>query len=144
MKIRFTRPITADVQYLEVILQSYSMYPEDWVYCGDDNFQLTELPFYVKENDTFVLFIDLNNGQILDWKEGSTLEVCAKVRDEGEYWLLDNNFAKIIKSTDRYVPNMLDTRGDGYGDYIQFDVDEKGFIKNWKVDLNRFHAEWVS
>lgn len=144
MMILINKPITVEVQYLEVILQSYSVYSEDWEFCGSDDYNVMDLPFYVKENDTFVFFIDLNEGRIVNWAEDDTLNVCAKVRDEGEYWLLDDNFAKIIKSNDKYVPKMLDTRGDGGGDYIQFEVDENGYINNWKLDLDKFDAVWAN
>lgn len=144
MKVLITKPSIADVQYLEVIIPMRDVYPEDWIYNGDDNFLIDEMPFYSENADAFIFFIDLSNGYVLDWEDGDTLDVCAKVRDEGEYWLVDKYLTHVIQSKDKYVPQMLDTRHDGGGDYIQFKVNDKGYIENWKVDFDKFDVKWVN
>jgi hypothetical protein len=39
---------------------------------------------------------------------------------------------------------MLDRRGDGYGDYMQFTINDTGYIENWEVSFKEFDCEWVS
>ena len=55
--------------------------------------------------------------------------------------ILKNDFNEVV-SYDGYVPKMLDRRGDGYGDYLQFFIDERGYIQNWEVSLNECGCEW--
>lgn len=77
--------------------------------------------------------IDVSNGQIVNWRKGTTADVHYKVCDDGVYYLLDNNKQQIIH-IESYVPALLDTYRDGYGDYIIFSVDTDGYIKDWKFN----------
>lgn len=71
---------------------------------------------------------------------GKTASIHYKICDAGTYILLDDNMNE-IKSIDGYVPDIMCPEGKGYGDYVIMHVDEKGFIKNWKVVLNEFEFE---
>ena len=80
--------------------------------------------------------IELETGKILNWPEGNTAEINYKVCDSGEYWLLDEQKNKILKWKGYYVPDdILCTKRNGYGDYIIFDIQEDGTIKNWKTPI---------
>jgi len=80
--------------------------------------------------------IELETGKILNWPEGNTAEINYKVCDSGEYWLLDEQKNRILKWKGYYVPDdILCTKRNGYGDYIIFDIQEDGTIKNWKTPI---------
>jgi phage protein len=79
--------------------------------------------------------IDINTGQIINWKQGVSAFVHYKVCDEGEYTLLDKDKNEIV-SIQSYVPYVLYPEDEGYGDYIIMSIDENGFIKKWKCDSN--------
>lgn len=80
--------------------------------------------------------IELETGKILNWPEGNTAEINYKVCDSGEYWLLDEQKNRILKWKGYYVPDdILCTKRNGYGDYIIFDIQEDGTVKNWKSPI---------
>lgn len=85
--------------------------------------------------------IDIETGQILNWKQGITANIHYKVCDDGTYWLRDENDKDIIKSEGDYVPSILAIDDSGFGDYIIIAVDKKGFINNWKFDISDFIDE---
>jgi hypothetical protein len=76
--------------------------------------------------------IDLANGNIVDWPEGTEASIHYKVCDDGEYWLLDTNKNRIAKWKGCYVPgSILCVKTEGFGDYIIFKVGKDGNIKDW-------------
>ena len=80
--------------------------------------------------------IRLSDGLVLDWPQGATLDVCEKVRDVGQYWLLDENKQKIAIWTNYYVPEEFLCHGNkGYGDYIDFRIGADGHIKQWRTPI---------
>lgn len=81
--------------------------------------------------DDWIADIDIDTGQILDWKIGESGEMYMKVCDEGEYELRDKKAKIIVRLEGDYVPNSLLPPSDGYGDYVHFVIDENGFITNW-------------
>lgn len=91
-----------------------------------------------KKGDYWCPEIELSTGKILNWENGVSAEVHYKVCDCFTGHLLDSN-EKIIASIENdYVPSIMCPKDAGYGDYIIMDIDEKGFIQNWKCDL----TEW--
>lgn len=77
--------------------------------------------------------INLETGFVKDWPLGVTAEVHYKVCDEGEYWLQDAQGQRIAKWKDCYVPNaILCPKGNGYGDYIIFNISASSQIENWR------------
>lgn len=94
-----------------------------------------------RAGDLWVPKIDLDFGQIIDWP-GVIASIHYKVCDAGEYWLLDENMRRIAKYKGRYVPNSFLCHGDnGFGDYIIFDVDAEGLIKNYRKPFIEF-SHW--
>lgn len=81
------------------------------------------------------VLIDIEQGKILNWEEGTTANVHYKVVDDGTYTLMDEKY-NIIDSIDGYVPKIMCPKENGYGDYIIMDIDKDGFIDKWnKNDL---------
>lgn len=77
--------------------------------------------------------INLETGFVKDWPLGVTAEVHYKVCDEGEYWLQDAQGQRIAKWKGYYVPNaILCPKGNGYGDYIIFNISASSQIENWR------------
>ena len=140
MKIKINKPTIADVKYLKAVIEGVDH--RDWELNYNELETMEQHPFHTnKRNIEFS--VELETGKVLGWAEGNRMETWDKVRDQGVYSLCDADFNEVV-SYDGYVPNMLDRRGDGYGDYLQFVIDEKGYIQNWKVSLNEFDCEWVS
>lgn len=73
--------------------------------------------------------IDVDEGRIINWPIGTTANVCYKVCDEGIYYLLDKEMNEILK-VESYVPDCIGT----YGDYIEMNIDENGYIEDFSFD----------
>ena len=99
----------------------------------DDEWEGEGIP--CKNEDRWQPIIDLENGQIVNWKIGTTMETNFKVCDNGIYTLTNENNITIMKK-EGYVPNVLDPYNDGYGDYIILKIDENGFIDKFKAVFN--------
>ncbi len=88
------------------------------------------IPF--KKGNTWQPVIRLDDGQIVDWPEGTAANIHYKVCDAGEYFLADADYQSIAKYADYYVPDDLLCIGDtGYGDYIIMKVGADGKIIGW-------------
>jgi hypothetical protein len=90
----------------------------------------------------FVLNIDVETGQVLNWPKNSPYDFFdIKIVDEGKYLLLDKN-DEAIAEYDGYVPECIGP--DGYGDYLEFEIDSASNIPGWKFTqehLNEFMKE---
>ena len=93
-----------------------------------------------KEGDRWKISIDLETGQITNWKKGVTAAIHYKVCDDGLYKLLDAD-GDTIASRDYYVPSMLCPKENGFGDYVIMTVDETGKIEGFEADLSYFEDE---
>lgn len=124
---------TVEVKYLQV--HAGVRYWEDATVNGVEDEEGLLIPF--RTSDTWSPIIDIDNGVILEWPEGTTADIHYKVCDDGTYKLLDEN-KKSIKKIDGYVPNIMCPEDNGFGDYIIMVVDEKGKINNWVCDLSDF------
>jgi len=91
-----------------------------------------------KDGDRWKPIIDLNSGHILNWEVGITAEVYAKVCDDGNYYLIDENNEIVAKIEQDYVPKILCPKENGYGDYIIMDINKYGFISDFKPILKDF------
>lgn len=80
--------------------------------------------------------IDIDTGQILNWKKGIAADIHYKVCDDFRCNILDEN-KNVITSYDGYVPDVMCPDDEGYGDYIIMNVDETGFIQRWNKELIR-------
>lgn len=145
MKVKVNKPWVTDVYYLEVMVPSSCLYPEDFALNGNE-VDIEKLPLFNEYEKCLHFYVSLHNGKVMDWPENKkvTLETWAKIVDVGRYWLASASFLeRVIESKSHYVPNMLDTRGDGFGDYFQFKINENGYIENWNPDLSDFDVELI-
>jgi hypothetical protein len=74
--------------------------------------------------------INVDTGEVVNWKKGIKAKIHYKVCDEGTYEFLDQN-NNIIYSYEGYVPSVLSIDDVGYGDYIYITINETGFIEKW-------------
>lgn len=146
MKVQILKPTIVDVKYLKVIIPI--PYFEDYIVNEKEIEAWDELPSCMKggafDTEEIEFTIDIDTGKILGWEEGTTFTSYAKVRDNGSYWIMDNNFQVIAPSRNRYVPSMLDTKGDGFGDYMQFSVNKYGYIEDFRVNFSDFPVTLLS
>ena len=78
------------------------------------------------------LLIDVMNGRIVNWSKSKSAEFSSvKICDTGEYYLLDANQKEIAGGVS-YVPKCLQINDNGYGDCLEFFVNEDGFIEDWQ------------
>ena len=81
------------------------------------------------------LEIDVETGQVLNWPKNSPFDFYdKKIVDEGEYILLDEN-GEIIVEYAGYVPTCVGEGG--YGDYLEFEIDDTSKIPNWKFNQEK-------
>ena len=108
-------------------------YPEDFQ-GGDD--------FPGRSGDSITMEIDINTGTAKGWPAGRTADIHEKVVDEGKYALLGPDGGVVVEDNDGYVPSFFP--GDGYGDYIIFNIGADGVIAGWAHSrLEREVQEWA-
>lgn len=83
--------------------------------------------------------IDIDTGQITNWKQGVTADIHYKVCDDGKYKVYDSSGSLVLEK-EYYVPELMWPAGEGFGDYIIMKVDENGFIQDWKPTFDEFKA----
>lgn len=136
--IRFTKEIDYWLGDIEFDGKFYDQIDDDNAW---DNFK-RDWPQLINDKDELCLMIDIDNGHIEDWSNGHTASFgSVKIVDTGHYELLDS-IKCVIKKLDGYVPKFL---GDEYGDYLEFDIDSNGYIKDWTFtqdDLNIINEKW--
>lgn len=84
----------------------------------------------LREGDYWHIIIDANTGKIQNWPEGTTADVRYKVCDDGEYCITGHDF---VVSRYGYVPDFLSIDDNGYGDYINMEIEADGTITDWKA-----------
>lgn len=85
-------------------------------------------------NDYWTLVIDINTGKVENWPKNYCISTWFKVCDDGLYQIVDKDGDVIwdsIETENYYVPEFLKINDNGYGDYINLDIDGNGYIKNW-------------
>ncbi len=134
-----TVPVSKDIPVKYLLADMDVRYWEDAKVNGveDDN-DNPKMP--LKSGDAWIIRVDLETGQIADWPQGTTAETHYKICDAGIYSVLDAQMNEVAK-IDGYVPSMLSPKDSGYGDYAIMDIDQNGFIQNFKADLSCFDPE---
>jgi hypothetical protein len=106
---------------------------------GDDDL---DYGFPLRKEESWEATIGLCDGRILDWPEDKlNWRLFVKVVDQGTYTLLDSAKKILIEDKNSYVPNKLLPPTDGFGDYLEFEI-EAGFIKNWYKNINFSNFIW--
>jgi hypothetical protein len=133
MKIK----VTKEVEVKTLLVRAYPRYWEDACINGEeDNENGDNVP--CKVGSIWNPHIDIETGKILNWKIGTTADIHYKVCDRCGWELVDID-GNIVSSVDsEYVPETLSPKERGYGDYIIMDIDEDGYIQNWKFKPENF------
>lgn len=84
--------------------------------------------------------INLDNGQITNWKQGVKAYIHYKSVDENVVIIKDRE-GRVVKEYEGYVPNFLCPIGGGYGDYVIMEIDENGLIQNFKANFDDIFEE---
>lgn len=133
MKLKMKIEKEFDVKFLAVT--AGIRYAEDVDVNGEPCNKLSEIPLH--DGEHWQVAIDVDAGVIENWPQGKTVEIHAKVCDDGTYSILDANRQE-IKTIDGYVLDCLAIGENGYGDYMIMEIDENGKIKNWKPKFPEF------
>lgn len=88
--------------------------------------------FLLKDDkDTIKLTIDLKKKKLLGWENGQDkFDFFVKAVDEGTY-IVRNSDGEVLYRREGYVPNGVVPPQDGYGDYIDFTINEDGSLSGW-------------
>lgn len=144
MKITISKPIEYDAKYIQV--DAGVRYWQDSTVNGirdtdcDDTYNAPTIPCaeYVGKQNLINSgedwrwrpLIDIEIGQVVNWRKGVTANLHYKVCDDFYCDILDEDKG-VIASYNGYVPNVMCPSDDGYGDYIIMSIDDNGFILNW-------------
>lgn len=99
------------------------------------------------ESDYLELIIDLEEGKVLNWKDGFCLNTYYKVCDDGEYVFFDENMNEVVNITKEcqqyYVPDFLEIGDHGYGDYVYLNIDGNGKIENFEEMKSKIEEYFI-
>ena len=134
MQVKVKREVVVDAT--TILVNVYIRYWDDGILNGiEDNNDTPHMPCAVKEEDGYhwIPFIDIETGQILNWREDTTAEIHYKICDEFTCKIIDEKGGEhcLIKDYEGYVPEFMCPKERGYGDYIIMDIDENGYIQDW-------------
>ena len=138
--VRFTKEIDYWLDMVDLNGKTYDQMDDDEAW----NDLRKDFPSLVNDEDEIELLINIENGHIENWPDGKTGNFrTVKIVDTGHYELLDAAQRK-LRVLDGYVPEFLSIECEGYGDYLEFVVDTKGYIRNWKFGDNELKEteEW--
>ena len=97
--------------------------------------EMVEHFYYKKPQLAWCPIIDLDNGRILNWSQGNVAKTHYKSCDENVIRIVSAE-GEAVKEYCNYVPRFLCPKENGFGDYVIMDIDENGFIQNFKADLD--------
>ena len=132
MEFTYQSEESIDVFYLKA--EAKVRYFEDGILNGTED-EHGEMPCVV--NETWCPVIEVLTGKIINWKEGNSAQLHYKVCDCGTYTLLGSD-KESLKVFSGYVPDIMCIGENGYGDYLIMEINEQGFIKDWKPSLDCF------
>lgn len=136
MKVKIKKEVEVTVKTLKV--RAGARYWEDATVNGIEDTEGKLIP--CREGDNWCPIIDIETGRITNWETGKTADIHYKVCDDGDYHILDENDEEVLH-LNGYVPDILAINDNGYGDYIILEINEEGFIKDWKFDISNFIDE---
>lgn len=136
---------TVDVVCLEAALGDIERYFQDGFQVGNKvYYSLYELQedypdiicSYLPCIHTINLEIDIDTGKVTNWPKNCPTDFHdIKIVDTGNYWLRDDN-ADLVVGYTGYVPSCLGR--DGYGDYLEFEIDGNSHIVGWSFDQDDY------
>lgn len=87
--------------------------------------------------------IKLDIGKVTRYKEDKQLDLFLKVRDMGTYSLIsDNHNFPQLTLFESYVPEILLINSHD-SDYLDFRIDENGYIVGWNFDKNKAAKSFI-
>lgn len=109
-------------------------------------FDSTDFPYQKFQSKDYLdktcLIFDLYEKKLFDWEDkvGKSFNFFMKIVDMGIYVLMDDDFNE-VSVINGYVPNKVVPPTDGFGDYIDFTIDNNGKV-SWydydKIDFSEF------
>lgn len=142
MKVKVLNPVEVEISTL--VIEANVRYPEDAELTTGERFVSDDhenpfMPCMIKANNKFLWCptIDIEKGKILNWKRGVKAKLNYKVCDEFKCQVLDAD-CNIVTEYDDYVPDFMAIDDEGYGDYIILEINDIGYIKNWKFRKQDF------
>jgi hypothetical protein len=142
MQVKVKQVVVLDAT--TILVNANVRYWEDGYIDGvRDDADCPNMPCAVKGDKGYrwMPIIDIEIGQIRNWREGTTAEIRYKVCDEFECRIIDEKGGErcLITDFEGYVPNFMSPKDCGYGDYIIMDIDENGYIQDWdKAEVRGF------
>jgi len=122
----------AEMGYVPNISPNYEEY-------GDLTDLFEDYPELKGDLYDLMLVIEVSTGKVINWPKGYRQDFYNyKLCDGGIYIMLDKN-GHVINEYQGYVPPCL-TREDGFGDYLEFEIDENGFIPDWEFTDEDFET----
>lgn len=103
----------------------------DW---EDDDNKNPKIPCYNSEENRWDITIDIDKGQIINWKQGVKAKIHYKSCDDNEVEVLDKS-GKTVYFYQGYVPDILCPADEGWGDYVIMYIDENGNIDGFDNSL---------
>lgn len=136
MKVKLKIEKNYDAKWLHV--RAGVRYWEDATVNGVEDEKGDLIP--CRDGDDWKPRINVETGEIVNWRQGTKAEIHYKVCDDGDYRLLDAEQNQIT-FVDGYVISSLCPKENGYGDYIIMNVDENGMIEDWEFNPKDFEDE---
>jgi len=135
-----TIKVEKEVNIVAADCRIYARYWEDSEINGmEDDAENPQMPFICANNKGKKYWnpiIMLDTGKIANWPQGVTADIHYKSCDDNEIDLISDVDAGIVKEYEGYVPEFLCPEEDGYGDYVIMHIDENGYIRNFKPDID--------
>lgn len=143
MEVTICRPVNVEFNKIEIM--AFIRHCDDsswkninseggWIPCKKDGSDLPNLT-----EDYFRIVINIENGSICGWpNDNKCYHIFSKVCDEFYALIRDKNTGDIILNYEGYVPSFMAIEDEGYGDYIDFVV-ENGTIRNWSFTKEHFN-----
>lgn len=133
------KKVIDSIKYVHI--EAYNIvYPDE---CFSSNYydDKGEMQLPYLKNESWGITIGINNGVVLDWPKEIYASINFKVRDECFVKFLNKSYGEVARY-EGYVPGFLELDENGYGDYMNFTIQENGVIKNWKYyDIINFLCE---
>lgn len=120
---------TKEIEVITIAVKANVRYWEDATINGSADEDGTLTPF--AEGDIWGPKINIEDGVVIDWPEGTIADIHFKVCDGCGFDLLNSAGEVLFTQDDGYVPKLLCPEDVGFGDYIIMKIDANGKINKW-------------
>jgi hypothetical protein len=137
MKCKITKETEYDVRFM--VVDTCVRYWEDTDVDGvEDDAVNPRIPCAQRIDEFEVHWqpvIEVETGRIINWAKGVRAEVTYKVCDEFRCKLKTEMDKPSVYRYVGYVPKIMYPRENGYGDYIEMNIDTEGYIEGWNAKM---------